>query len=113
MKDSADVQLLRETPGFRDLEPALLESLLAKAANRKVGAGDTLFQAAQPFLDEVYIVRRGEIELQRSDGCSSKATPDHLLGLSSYLGESPYASSATALEDTELLVLPASSAVGW
>jgi CBS domain-containing protein len=108
MKGSADVQLLGETPGFRDLEPAVLEALLAGAAKRRLGAGESLFEVGQPFLDEVYIVRRGEIALKRANGDTDRATPGYLVGLSSYLGESPYASSATAADDTELLVLPAS-----
>lgn len=107
MKNSDDVRLLRETPGFRDLEPAVLESLLAEAGRRTLDAHETLFEADQSFLGEVYIVRRGEVEVQRSDGRTSTATPGYLVGLSSYLGESPYASSATATEPTELLVLPA------
>jgi len=107
MKSSSDAQLVHETPGFRDLDPAVLEALLAETTKRRIDAGKTLFDAGQPFRDEVYIVRRGEIELQRADGRTEKATPGYLVGLSSYLGESPYASKAVAREDTELLVLPA------
>lgn len=108
MKISADVQLLGETPGFRDLAPEVLEALLAGAATRRLAAGEGLFEVGQAFLDEVYIVRRGEIALRRANGETDKATPGYLVGLSSYLGESPYASSAVAAHDTEVLVLPAS-----
>ncbi len=109
MKSSSDVRLVHETPGFRDLDPAVLEALLAGTSKRQVDAGKTLFDVGQPFLDEIYIVRRGEIELQRANGRTDKAAPGYLLGLSSYLGESPYASRAVAREDTELLVLPAAA----
>jgi len=108
MNSSGDVQLLRATPGFRDLDPAVLEALLAATKKRQINAGKTLFDVGQPFLDEVYIVRRGEIALQRANGRMEKAAPGYLVGLSSYLGDSPYASSAVAREDTELLVIPAS-----
>ena len=108
MKTSSDAQLVRETPGFRDLDPTVLEALLATTRKRRLDTNETLFEVGQPFLDEVYIVRRGEIELQRANGRTDKATPGYLVGLSSYLGESPYASSAVAGKDTELLVLPAS-----
>lgn len=107
MNDSADAKLVGQTPGFRDLEPAVLEGLLAGATKRRLDAGDTLFEVGQPFLDEVYIVRRGEIELQRPDGRLETAPPGYLVGLSSYLGESPYASGATARSAVELLVLSA------
>ncbi len=107
MKCSSDARLVGETPGFRDLRPAVLEALLAETSTRQVDAGKTLFDVGQPFLDEVYIVRRGEVELQRANGRTDKATPGYLVGLSSYLGKSPYASKAIAGENTELLVLPA------
>ena len=107
MKNSSDAQRLRETPGFRDLAPAVLEALLGKSTKRRIDTGKTLFEAGQPFLDEVYIVRRGKITLQRANGRTDMATPGYLVGLSSYLGDSPYASSAIAGEDTELLVLTA------
>ena len=107
MTNSSDAQRLRETPGFRDLAPAVLEALLGKSTKRRIDTGKTLFEAGQPFLDEVYIVRRGKIALQRADGRTDMATPGYLVGLSSYLGDSPYASSAIAGEDTELLVLTA------
>ena len=108
MSSSADVQLLRATPGFRDLDPTVLEALLAATTKRQIDTGRTLFDVGQPFLDEVYIVRRGEIALQRANGRTETAAPGYLVGLSSYLGDSPYASSAVAREDTELLVIPAS-----
>jgi CBS domain-containing protein len=108
MNDITDAQLVGQTPGFRDLEPAALERLLAGAGKRRLGAGDTLFEVGQAFLDEVYIVRRGEIELERPDGRRETAAPGYLVGLSSYLGDSPYASGATARSDVDLLVLPAS-----
>ena len=108
MTDSTDSRLLRETPGFRDLDPDVLETLLSKASRRRIGAGATLFGAGEPFLGEVYIVSSGEIELRRADGRSDTATPGYLVGLSSYLGESPYASGAFARRDTELLVISAS-----
>lgn len=107
MTNSSDARLLRETPGFRDLDATVLEALLAKTTLRQVDAGKTLFSAGQAFLDEVYIVRRGEIELRRADGHTEKATPGYLVGLSSYLGDSPYASGAVAREDTELFVITA------
>ena len=107
MKGPSDIQLMRETPGFRDLDPAVLETLLARTSSRRLGAGETLFEIGQPFLDEVYIVRRGEVELQRANGRTEKAAPGYLVGLSSYLGESPYASSARASRDTQLLVIEA------
>jgi CBS domain-containing protein len=108
MNDITDAQLVGQTPGFRDLEPAALERLLAGAGKRRLGAGDTLFEVGQAFLDEVYIVRRGEIELERPDGRRETAAPGYLVGLSSYLGDSPYASGATARSDVDLVVLPAS-----
>jgi len=107
MKGPSDARLVRETPGFRDLDPAVLEALLAKATMRTIEAGSKLFDTGQTFLDEVYIVRRGQVELRRADGRVEVATPGYLLGLSSYLGDSPYASSAVATEDSELLVLAA------
>ena len=100
MKGPSDARLVRETPGFRDLDLAVLEALLAKATMRTIEAGSKLFDTGQTFLDEVYIVRRGQVELRRADGRVEVATPGYLVGLSSYLGDSPYASSAVATEPT-------------
>ena len=96
MNDVSDARLVGQTPGFRDLDPSVLEGLLAGAGIRRLEAGETLFEVGQPFLDEVYIVRRGEIELERPDGRIEAAAPGYLVGLSSYLGDSSYASGATA-----------------
>lgn len=109
MNHGSDAHLLANTPGFRDLEPRVLETLLAGASTRRLGAGETLFDVGQPFLGEVYIVRGGEIELRRADGRVETASPGYLVGLSSYLGDSPYASAAHARSEAELLVLPASA----
>ena len=79
MSSSGDVQLVRETPGFRDLDPTVLEALLAATTKRQIDAGRTLFDVGQPFLDEVYIVRRGEIALQRANGRTEKAAPGYLV----------------------------------
>ena len=94
MKNSSDAQRLRETPGFRDLAPAVLEALLGKSTKRRIDTGKTLFEAGQPFLDEVYIVRRGKITLQRANGRTDMATPGYLVGLSSELGDAPEAAIA-------------------
>ena len=81
MSGPADVRLVRETPGFRDLDASVLEALLAKATKRSIEAGGKLFDAGQAFLDEVYIVRRGQIELRRAGGRVEPATPGYLVGL--------------------------------
>ena len=109
MNHRSDAHLLANTPGFRDLDPRVLETLLAEASTRRLDAGEALFDDGQPFLEEVYIVRRGEIVLRRADGRVESASPGYLVGLSSYLGDSPYASAARAPSETELLVLPASA----
>ena len=104
---SGDVGLVQATPGFRDLESRVIEGLLAGAPKRRLALGEPLFEVGEPFLGEVYIVRRGEIELVRADGSLETAGPGYLVGLSSYLGDSPYASGARARSGAEVLVIPA------
>jgi signal-transduction protein with cAMP-binding, CBS, and nucleotidyltransferase domain len=102
-----DLHLIQQTPGFRDLESRVVEALLEKTTRRSLQAGEHLFETGQEFLEEVYILCRGSVELHRSDGRIERSPPGYLLGLSSYLSESPYASTAMALDAAEVLVLGA------
>ena len=105
----ARITLLRGTAGFADVEAEVLKALVATAKPRILAAGERLFTSGEEYQREVYVLVAGEIELQRADGRLEYPPPGHLLGLSSYLTETPYASTATARSEVELLVVSAAS----
>jgi len=102
-----DTTLLRHTPGFRDVDEEAAAAMLASATPRALAAGETLFAVGEAFRNEVYFLRRGAVELRRASGRVERPPPGYLLGLSSYLGDSPYASTAVATEPSEVLAVPA------
>ncbi len=75
----------------------------------KLNAGETLFQAGEPG-ESLFIVRSGSIELFIKDTAGQKivltiAETGNLFGELSLLDSGPRTATATALTDTELLVL--------
>jgi len=104
----ADVRTtLAATPAFADLDPALAAELLAGAPPRTLEAGERLFAAGEEFRGEVYVLERGRLEVRRVTGEHEHPPPGYLVGLSSFLADSPYASTAVALEECLLRVIPA------
>jgi uncharacterized membrane protein len=75
----------------------------------KLDAGHILFQTGEPG-DALYIVRTGEIELYIKDTAGQKIVlnvvrPGEMFGELSLLDSGPRSATATALTETELLVL--------
>jgi CRP/FNR family transcriptional regulator len=111
-KTPSPVELLRSVPLFADLEPAELESFSQVAVPRSFPAGTRVFHEGDRS-DACYIVSSGSFRVTRehSDG---RAITLATLGRGEVFGELAMldhdvrSASAEALDDGELLALPAS-----
>ena len=99
-----DLNRLKNTPVFRDLNPDLLNSLLAKGERRTMAAGDVVFKASEPYKRELSIILQGSVGIQRDAGQSYLLGEGDFVGLSSFLDNEPYSSTAIVETETELLV---------
>ncbi len=116
MSDSQErvspVELLRSVPLFSDLEQDELESFSQVAVQRSFPAGTRVFHEGDTS-DACYIVSSGSFRVTRehSDGRAiTLATlgPGEVFGELAMLDRDVRSASAEALEDGELLALPAS-----
>jgi CRP/FNR family cyclic AMP-dependent transcriptional regulator len=111
-KTPSPVELLRSVPLFADLEPEELESFSQVAVQRSFPAGTRVFHEGDRS-DACYIVSSGSFRVTRehSDG---RAITLATLGRGEVFGELAMldhdvrSASAEALDDAELLALPAS-----
>jgi MFS family permease len=77
---ASDLVLLRRTPLFRPLQPALLEEITSNLIPLQVAAGGTIIREGEPG-DRFYVIAAGEAEV------SSGAQPMSTLGPGDYFGE--------------------------
>lgn len=109
--DQSPVELLRSVPLFADLEQRELESFSQVAVPRSFPAGTRVFHEGDSS-DACYIVRSGSFRVTRehSDGRAiTLATlgPGEVFGELAMLDRDVRSASAEALDDAELLALPA------
>lgn len=106
------VKLLRSVPLFADLEQDELESFSQVAVQRSFPAGTRVFHEGDTS-DACYIVSSGSFRVTRehSDGRAitlASLGPGEVFGELAMLDHDVRSASAEALEDSELLALPAS-----
>lgn len=106
---SCDVEMLAGIEFFEMLEEDDRIALADVIDFEKLDAGQILFQTGEPG-DALYIVRAGEIELYIKDTAGQKIVlnvvrPGEMFGELSLLDSGPRSATATALTETELLVL--------
>jgi CRP/FNR family transcriptional regulator, cyclic AMP receptor protein len=106
---SCDVEMLAGIEFFEMLEEDDRIALADVIDDEKLDAGQILFQTGEPG-DALYIVRTGEIELYIKDTAGQKIVlnvvrPGEMFGELSLLDSGPRSATATALMETELLVL--------
>jgi CRP/FNR family transcriptional regulator, cyclic AMP receptor protein len=111
-ESQSPVELLRSVPLFSDLEAGELESFSHVAVPRSFPAGTRVFHEGDRS-DACYIVRTGSFRVTRehSDGRAiTLATlgPGEVFGELAMLDGDTRSASAEALDDAELLALPAS-----
>ncbi len=106
---SCDVEMLAGIEFFEMLEEDDRIALADVVDFEKLDADQILFQTGEPG-DALYIVRTGEIELYIKDTAGQKIVlnvvrPGEMFGELSLLDSGPRSATATALTETELLVL--------
>lgn len=106
---SCEVALLSGISFFDLLDKDDRQSLAEVIDRLDLSAGETLFEAGEPG-EALYVVRSGEIELSIKDTVGQKivlhaARLNDLFGELALLDNEPRTATATAAEDTTLLVL--------
>ena len=116
MKSIAD--LLRESPFFEAFSPADIEALAAHAVMRSVSAGDVILRENEPA-EALYMIVTGKVSLSFETFDASAANeragdaqallrtltePGRVVGWSALVEPYHYRDTATAIEDTNLLV---------
>ncbi len=106
---ACEAALLADVELFEHLGPEDRERLAEAVDLRRLGPGETLFQAGTPG-ESLYIVRSGEIELFVKDNAGQKivltiARAGEIFGELALLDRGPRTATAIALADTELLEL--------
>lgn len=104
-----DVELLAGISFFELLDEDECTALAAVLDHIVVEDGQTLYRQGEPG-DDLYVVRKGAIELSVKDITGQKivlhvARPGELFGALALVEGEPRPASATALEDTSLLLL--------
>lgn len=105
MTTSLDLEILKQTPLFKDVEPWVSDEILKQGLGRSLTEGEVLFASGTPYQHQVFLYITGPLEIKRYDGEVRKAQPGYLVGLANYLDGSNYTSSATANGEVEVLVL--------
>ncbi|EPX85045.1 DUF294 nucleotidyltransferase-like domain-containing protein [Salipiger mucosus] len=89
------------------LEAEALDTLLPQFVQRAVPAGAEIYAFAEP-LEGIYLIHSGQVEIRDENGVAvSLLGPRNSFGERGLLRDGTAATSARALEPTELLVLPA------
>ena len=101
--DEDPLTAVRETlEAFRKLSPEVAEELQQHMTAVHLAKGEQLFRPGMAYLEHVYLVRSGEMELRYDDSHGVAMRPGDVLGLANYFHGSPYQSTVTAIDDVEL-----------
>jgi CBS domain-containing protein len=98
---------LHNTENFADVEESALRALISASSVLVLQPDEFLFRSGQPYGSRLFILYEGLVERRRDRGGDIKVGPGAILGLSNYLDNSPYHTTAVALEDCTLLAVPA------
>ncbi len=101
--------LLARIPMFQQLNAADREALAEQVSLIHLGSGRVLFEMGEPG-DSAYIVHQGQIRIYLTDASGATITlatlgPGEIFGEISLLDGGPRTASASAVGDTELLML--------
>lgn len=99
------VQSLRGVPEFSPLDEHSLLAIVGESMNLFWRAGGTIFEPGTPG-DALYIVLTGEVMISERDAEVSRLFPGDSFGEMSLLLNTTHSRKATAVGDSELLVLP-------
>jgi CBS domain-containing protein len=101
-----DIEKLSNSGDLAGLAPEVLRDVVQRSELLSLRAGEAVYRAGEPYRNALYVVSEGAVELQRPDGETLRQASGTILGLSNYLDGEPYTSTAVALTDSAVLVLP-------
>jgi len=101
------LQALKTTFIFRDVPESILKLVAQCAEQRKLPGGDPIVSEDQ-VVESLYVICSGSVRgFRHGDATHVQMGPGQAFGQLSLLDGGPVGISATTLEPTELLVLPA------
>ncbi|NIP74374.1 MAG: CBS domain-containing protein [Gammaproteobacteria bacterium] len=106
MDQPIDIERLSGGELFSGMAPETVSAVVGRAELREWAEGETIFRAGEPYRSALFIIYDGEAELQRPDGRTGRYGAGAVLGLSNYLDEAPYRSTARALSACKVLIVP-------
>jgi CRP-like cAMP-binding protein len=98
--------LLRHIEALAGLDEPRLDALARLVGERTAPAGEVIVRQGDPTR-EVYLVVRGEVEVQTDGRAMARLGPGAVVGEVALLVDGPRMSTVVATEDLELLVLDA------
>ena len=107
LSDTSLMQFLSAIHPYDSMEPAALQTLIASFDVREIAAGGMIYALDDP-LDGLFVVYRGEVEVRdEHDVPISLLGPRNSFGERGLLRDGTSLTSARAVSDTTLLILPA------
>ena len=100
------INFLANISAFKGFSSELCEELASHAIPIELHTGQTLFIPSQRDKNAVFVIKSGEINLQRPKEQDFILKPEGFLALNHYFDPSPFSSTATALSDVEVIALP-------
>ncbi|OUD15053.1 DUF294 nucleotidyltransferase-like domain-containing protein [Thioflexithrix psekupsensis] len=99
-------QWLRHVPAFAELDEAARQHIAACFRTRMLGSGEALFTAGQAYVESIFLLKSGDLRLHQEQHTLRLAAGE-FIGLLNALDGSPYASSAIAHSEVQLLFVHA------
>ncbi|MEO0605370.1 MAG: cyclic nucleotide-binding domain-containing protein, partial [Myxococcota bacterium] len=104
---------LRTHPPFDRLGDHAIEELVPAMEVRWVDRDEVLFEAGQTPVDEIWLVHKGAIRLDRGGELAAMCEPGDLLGARAHLAGRAYVASAVVDRDALLYTWPATRFLEW
>lgn len=99
------IDRLLQTPAFSGLGREVVAAIIDSGVIRTLRQGEPLFRPRDPYRQQVFVLCDGHMEMTRANGETADLWPGVFLGLSNYVDNHPYSSTAVAATDCTLLVL--------
>ncbi|MGD2081344.1 MAG: putative nucleotidyltransferase substrate binding domain-containing protein [Chromatiales bacterium] len=100
-------RLLCGTRSFKGVGMEALGLVVGSAALRPIQAGEALFRPGDPYKHKVFIPLADHLLIRRRFNRDDSVLAGDLVGLANYLDNAPYASAALAVQDGDVLEVPA------
>lgn len=97
------LQQLAQSKTFAGVDMEVLQALINQSQSVGYEKGSTVFKRGEHYKHKLFIIYQGKVELQRLDNRLRQLAEGDLLGLSNYLDENDYTSTAICRTDSLIL----------